>query len=688
MILLTFCHHSFINRIHPTVAWKDVSVRNIIPEPLADICERPSSSPSTDPARAHQSIIPTLAPQSNVPTMAPRTSTLSTKPSSTPTYAWSEEPSIVPSQVPSQYPTRFSMVEISQNPSVVASPLPTEISSLEPPSASPSIKLSLISTTQVFFPGIDEQMTESELDLFEETTTVWLQEAPVDASLVIVSVEVRGQELVFSTLSGGPTRNLRRSLDVEGTTALAVKISVAAEASVEEGDEPPSLSAFIDDVTSRESHALRDELSQVVSLFAIKEPPLDGRGGKGDGDSKDQEKNVGAIVGSVLVSMLFAITVVAAVFYRRARCTKVPLAQVQEFSCSSSSVGSTSLHVFASGENHETKDPMTMGTNMDADSHRIYPVQQLAPQRPANLFSDDDESVGSTSEFSELYAMSSVGLSTDAGDFGADLKGSSATTNQDLVGDLISPSSIAHHLYPIISVSESGESANDAPGGEGMGDSNSSLNKDNSLACRMQHQKKSMEMLLSDSDTKDDNDDSENNDNDDDGDSFGTGDNSEGAENGTEDADASTAAKKGSPIKTMFSCFQPEPPADGIQPSTLASSSILSVGSASSKSLAPHSSTEHYEIRAPPGSLGMVVVTSREGPRVYHVKDESPLANVIEEGDIIEGIDNHNTSRMTATSLRRFLRSRDAQAERVIKIRGRKRNADVESSSGDIRFEK
>ena len=79
----------------------------------------------------------------------------------------------------------------------------------------------------------------------------------------------------------------------------------------------------------------------------------------------------------------------------------------------------------------------------------------------------------------------------------------------------------------------------------------------------------------------------------------------------------------------------------------------------------------------------MVVVTSREGPRVYHVKDESPLANLIEEGDIILSIDNHNTQRMTATSLRRFLRSRDAQAERVITIRGRKRNADVESSSGE-----
>ena len=521
-------------------------------------------------------------------------------------------------------------------------------------------------------------MTELELEVFEETTNVWFQQSFIDTSLVILSVEVRGQEFVFSTIPEDSARKLRRSQEVQGTTttALAVTMSVAAEASVEDGDEPPSLLAMIDDVISSESQALRDELSHVVPLFAIEEPPLDGRGGKGDGDIKDQEKKVGAIVGSVLVSMLFSITVVAAVFYRRTRCTKMPLAEVQEFSCSSSSVGSASLFVI--DQSHQTKDQTTMGTNLDDDSDRIYPVQQLASRESGKLLSDDAESVGSTSDFSELYAMSSVGVSTDAGDLGADLKGSITTTTtnqeQNLEDDLISPSSIAHHLYPIISVSESGESANE---GEGLGDSSPSPNGDNSLDSRMHYQKKSIEMALNQSEMKDDGEDN------DDGGSFGTDDDSEGGEGGAVDAD-----KKGSPIKTMFSCFQPEPPVDGVQPSTLASSSILSVGSASSKSLAHHSSnsrrpTEQYEIRVPPGSLGMVVVSSREGPRVYHVKDESPLANLIEEGDIILSIDNHNTQRMTATSLRRFLRSRDAQAERVITIRGRKRNADVESSSGE-----
>ena len=653
----------FINQIHPTVTWKDVSVRSIIPEPLAEICEQPSSSPSTDlsraPTLAPQTTAPTLAPQSKVPTMAPQTSNPSAKPSST--------PSIVPSQVPSQYPTRSS---------IIASPLPSEIPSLVPPSsASPSIKPSLIATAQIIFPGIDEQMTESELELFEETTTVWFQ-GFANTSLIILSVEVRGQELVFSTIPDDSTRKLRRSQEVQGTTttALAVTISVAALASVEEGDESPTLSAFVDDVISSESKALRDELSHAVPLFAIEEPPLDGRGG--DGDAKDQEKNVGAIVGSVLVSMLFAITVVASVFYRLNRCTKMPL-QVQECaSCSSSSIGSASL--FTSVDNHQAKDQTTMDSNLDADSDRVFPMQQLASRESGNPLSDDAESIESTSDFS--YAMSSVGVSTDAGDFGAGLiKGSSTTTNQeqDLEEDLIPPSSIAHHLYPIISVSESGESANEATGGERLGDSGPPPNDDGSLDSRMHHQKKSIEMLLNDDEDNDD------------GSSLGTDDGSEGVEDGPEDVDASTdLAKKGSPIKTMFSCFQPEPPVDRVRSSTLASSSMMSVGSASSKSLAAHSSpsrrpTEQYEIRAPPGSLGMVVVTSREGPRVYHVKDESPLANVIEEGDIILSIDNHNTQRMTATSLRRFLRSRDAQDERVITIKGRKRNADEDSSSGE-----
>lgn len=682
-----------------------MSVRNIIPEPLTEICERPSSSPSKDPTRAptpaSQTIAPTVAPQSNVPTMAPQTSTPSAKPSSTPTHTRSEEPSIALSHVPSQNPTRYPVVEISKNPNLGASLIPSEIPSLDlVPSASHSLPQMLVvsinAMAEIFFPGIDElMMSESEIEQFEETTVAWLQESSIDTLFAISSVEVIGQEVVFSTIQDFTTRRLRRSLEVQGMTALAVTISVAAETNVQEGDETPSLSAFVDDAIISDSQGLRDELLHVVSLFAIEEPPLNGRGVKGD-----KGKNIGAIVGSVLVVMLFVVTVVAAVSYRRVSCTKIPLAEIEEFSCSSSSVGSASL--FSSGANHPMKDQTKMGTNVAACDDRLYPVQELASQEPRNLLSDDAESIGSgcsISDCSELYAMSSIGVSTDAGDrergsdAGTGLMESTAT-DQDLEEELIPPSSIAHHLYPIISVSESGESISitEEEGTVGKADKRSgnspSLKDDNSIDTRMHRQKKSIEMLFNNSETKDNEvDDNDDDDDDDDEDSLCSGDESEVAED--EHTETSTdAAKKGSPIKTMFSCFQPQTPADGLQPSTLASSSIMSVGSTSSKSSPPNASpirkpTEQYEIRAPPGSLGMVVVTSREGPRVYHVKDESPLANIIEEGDIILGIDSHDTTRMTATSLRRFLRSRDARAERVITIRGRKRKADMESSSGE-----
>jgi len=621
--------------------------------------------------------------------MAPQTSEPSNL--STPTLAWSEEPSVELSQVPSQYPTRPPMVETSQKPSGTGSQVPSELSSALPSASLSPTGLKLVTinaTADIFFPGIEEEMAASEVALFEKTTAVWLQDTSNGTWLEIMSVEVIGQAVVFSTIPSSGTRNLRRTQKAQGTTALSVTILVTAEATIEEGDDLPSsftLAGVVEDASK-----LRDDLSEVVPLFIVEEPPFDARGDEDD-DINDEEassKNVGAIMGSVLVAMLFVLTMVAAVFYRRNRCTNMPLAEVQEFSCSSSSIGSASL--FANNKSRPTNDPTTTTTttttdaNVNVDGH-LYPVQQLAPRGGSdNLLSNDTGSVGSgvsTSDFSEIYAMSSVGLSTDAGDGGIGID-PTTTATQDL-GELVPPSSIAHHLYPIISISESGESTNNngsdevaAADGDKVSEAAIDLKDDDSYDCIMQaHQKKSIEVFLDQSDIS----------NDEKSLDIG-GDDSEEDEDGDDDDEeaGATTTKKGSPIKTMFSCFQPQPPLDGVQPSTLASSSIMSVELASSKSFASSErSMEKYEIRAPAGSLGMVVVTSREGPRVYHVKDESPLAKLIEEGDIIVNIDGQNTRHMTATALRRFLRSRDAQTERVITIRGRKRETEMDSSSGE-----
>ena len=641
-----------------------MSVRNIIPEPLSEICEHPSSSPSNNPTptptSSPQTNAPTPAPQTDSPTTAPQTSSLSAKPSSTPTLAWSEEPSVELSQLPSQHPTHFPVVEASQNPSSAISQVPSELSSTLPSSLLQVVSIN--ATTDVLFPGIEEKMTASEVTLFEKTTAEWLQNTSNVTWLEIKSAEIVEQAVVFSTIPNPGTRNLRRSQMAQGTTALSVAMLVAAEAKFEKGDDVPSLSTLggvVEDAINSDSGALRNDLSQVLSLFIVEEPPFDRRGGNYDDDTNDEEASdnrVGAIIGSVLVAMLFILTVVVAVFYRRTRCTKMPLAEVQEFSCSE---------------------------NMHIDEH-LYPAQRLAPREGSDkLIGDDADSVGSgvsMSDFSELYAMSSVGLSADAGggdDIGIDPP-ATATANQN-IENIISPSSIAHHLYPIISVSESGESTSNNGSDEVAGANGDKVSaaavglEDDDSYDRMQaHQKKAIEMLLDQSEISDD------------GKSLDTAVDSGEEEDDVDDDEETGAAttEKGSPIKTMFRCFQPEPPLDGESPSMLASSSMISVGSASPPQSAKRP-VEKYEIRAPAGSLGMVVVTSREGPRVYHVKNESALANVIEEGDIIVDIDGQNTRHMTATAVRRFLRSRDAQTERVITIRGRRRATETESSSGE-----
>ena len=639
------------------MTWRDVSVRNIIPEPLSGICEHPSSSPSNNPTptptSSPQTNAPTPAPQTDSPTTAPQTSSLSAKPSSTPTLAWSEEPSVELSQLPSQHPTHFPVVEASQNPSSAISQVPSELSSTLPSSLLQVVSIN--ATTDVLFPGIEEKMTASEVTLFEKTTAEWLQNTSNVTWLEIKSVEIVEQAVVFSTIPSPGTRNLRRSQMAQGMTALTVAMLVTAEATFEKGDDVPSLSTLggvVEDAINSDSGALRDDLSQVLSLFIVEEPPFDGRGGNDDDDINDEEASdnrVGAIFGSVLVAMLFVLTVVVAVFYRRTRCTKMPLAEVQD----------------------------------DIDEH-LYPAQRLAPREGSDkLIGDDADSVGSgvsMSDFSELYAMSSVGLSADAG--GGDGIGIdppvTATANQN-IENLIPPSSIAHYLYPIISVSESGESTSNNGSDEVAGANGDKVSaaavglKDDDSYARMQaHQKKAIEMLLDQSEISDD------------GKSLDTAVDSGEEEDDVDDDEETGAAttEKGSPIKTMFRCFQPEPPLDGEIPSMLTSSPMISVGSASPPQSAKRP-VEKYEIRAPAGSLGMVVVTSREGPRVYHVKNESALANVIEEGDIIVDIDGQNTRHMTATAVRRFLRSRDAQTERVITIRGRRRATETESSSGE-----
>ena len=58
---------------------------------------------------------------------------------------------------------------------------------------------------------------------------------------------------------------------------------------------------------------------------------------------------------------------------------------------------------------------------------------------------------------------------------------------------------------------------------------------------------------------------------------------------------------------------------------------------------------------APPGKLGIIIDTTKNGPSVYQVKSGSPLENIIFEGDLIISIDSISTKGMTASGVTKIM---------------------------------
>ena len=73
------------------------------------------------------------------------------------------------------------------------------------------------------------------------------------------------------------------------------------------------------------------------------------------------------------------------------------------------------------------------------------------------------------------------------------------------------------------------------------------------------------------------------------------------------------------------------------------------------------------DIFAPKGKLGIIIDTCSEGPIVHSVKPMSPLDGHIERGDLIVGVDDEDTSAMSAHDLTRLV-ARKSKKERKITV--------------------
>lgn len=76
---------------------------------------------------------------------------------------------------------------------------------------------------------------------------------------------------------------------------------------------------------------------------------------------------------------------------------------------------------------------------------------------------------------------------------------------------------------------------------------------------------------------------------------------------------------------------------------------------------------ELYEVLAPPGVLGLIIESSKNGgyPTVHSIKRNSVLSGVVKEGDRIVSIDEQNVTEMIASDASRLIASKKDQPIRT-----------------------
>lgn len=79
-----------------------------------------------------------------------------------------------------------------------------------------------------------------------------------------------------------------------------------------------------------------------------------------------------------------------------------------------------------------------------------------------------------------------------------------------------------------------------------------------------------------------------------------------------------------------------------------------------------------YDVFAPPGPIGIIVDTTKDGPSVHSLKQNSPMTGLINPGDLLIGLDDMDTRGMTAATLTKLMAEKANQRERKITLLERK----------------
>ena len=94
--------------------------------------------------------------------------------------------------------------------------------------------------------------------------------------------------------------------------------------------------------------------------------------------------------------------------------------------------------------------------------------------------------------------------------------------------------------------------------------------------------------------------------------------------------------------------------------------------STNSSQLSTDGSLYMGECFAPPGKLGIALDTINGQPVVHRVREESPLAGVLRRLDVIIGIDDEDTSTMSAADVTMLMAKKMDQRRKITYMRGKR----------------
>jgi len=77
-----------------------------------------------------------------------------------------------------------------------------------------------------------------------------------------------------------------------------------------------------------------------------------------------------------------------------------------------------------------------------------------------------------------------------------------------------------------------------------------------------------------------------------------------------------------------------------------------------------------FEVYAPPGPLGVIIDTSKEGPLIHSLRKDSQLKDLVNPGDLIVALDDEDTRHMTAAKLTRKMASKSGETRKITLLKG------------------